>query len=56
MGLRDPTEKRLICSMAPIKEMISKQEIRIKLIGTKDMPADILTKHGVDVRNIRDCF
>ena len=56
LGLRDPTENRLICSMAPVKEMISKQEIVLKLIKTKEMPADILTKHGVDGRNIRDCF
>ena len=56
LGLKDPTEKRLICSMAPIKQMISKQEVNVKLIRTKEMPADILTKHGVDGRNIRECF
>ena len=56
LGIKDPTEKRLICSMAPIKEMIGKMEIEMNLIKTKEMPADILTKHGVNGRNIRDCI
>ena len=43
---KDPTEKRLICTMASIREMIEKKEISVTYIPSKEMPADILTKRG----------
>lgn len=43
---KDPTEKRLICTMASIREMIDKKEISVTFIPSKNMPADILTKRG----------
>ena len=45
---KDPEEKRLLCVMAPIREMVDKKEININLIKSKDMPADILTKKGLN--------
>ena len=41
---KDPEEKRLLCAMAPIREMIERNEISVELIKSKKMPADILTK------------
>jgi len=34
---------------------MEEKEIEMKLITTK-VPADILTKHGIDGINIRDCI
>ena len=44
---KDPEEKRLLCAMAPIREMIERNEISVELIKSK-MPADILTKRGLN--------
>ena len=56
LGIKDPTEKRLIVVMAPVRDLISKDEIEIRLLKSKEMPADILTKHGVNGLNIRACL
>ena len=45
---KDPEEKRLICALAPIRDSIERNEIVVKLIKSKEMPADILTKRGVN--------
>ena len=45
---KDPEEKRLICALAPIRDSIERKEIVVKLIKSKEMPADILTKRGVN--------
>ena len=47
---KDPEEKRLLCAMAPItiREMIERNEISLELIKSKKMPADILTKRGLN--------
>ncbi|KAL5253495.1 hypothetical protein ACHWQZ_G013327 [Mnemiopsis leidyi] len=41
---KDPTEKRLITTMASIRESVDRQEIEVSFIPTKKMPADVLTK------------
>ena len=45
---KDPEEKRLICILAPLRDSISHGEITIFRIDSKQMPADILTKRGVN--------
>ena len=43
---KDPTEKRLICTMASLREMVERAEIKVSYIPSKEMPADVLTKRG----------
>ena len=43
---KDPTEKRLIVTMASLREMIEREEITVAYIPSKKMPADVLTKRG----------
>ena len=43
---RDPTEKRLIVTMASLREMVERDEIKVSYIRSKEMPADVLTKKG----------
>ena len=50
---RDPEEKKLLCILAPLRDSIERKEISIQRIGTKDMPADILTKRGVNSKVLR---
>ena len=50
---KDPEEKRLICIMAPIREMVEKKELTVDFIRSSEMPADILTKRGVNAKNIK---
>ena len=50
---KDPEEKKLICAVAPIRDSIEKGEITIERINSKQMPADILTKRGVNSSTIR---
>ena len=41
---KDPTEKRLIVTMASLRESVEKEEIAVTYIASKMMPADVLTK------------
>ena len=41
---KDPTEKRLIVTMASLRESVEKEEIDVTYIPSKMMPADVLTK------------
>ena len=50
---KDPEEKKLICSIAPIRDSIDRGEITVSRITSKEMPADILTKRGVNSKVIR---
>lgn len=43
---KDPVEKRLICTVASIREMIERGELTVIYIPSKKMPADVLTKRG----------
>ena len=43
---KDPTEKRLIVTMASLREMVERDEIKVTYIPSKQMPADVLTKKG----------
>ena len=53
---KDPIEKRLIITMAEIREMIEHKEIKVDYIPSKLMPADVLTKRGVDGKVLRMCL
>ena len=53
---KDPIEKRLIITMAEIREMIERKEIKVDYIPSKLMPADVLTKRGVDGKVLRMCL
>lgn len=48
MKTKDPEEKKLIRVLAPIQDSINKGEISVIRISSKEMPADILTKRGVN--------
>ena len=50
---RDPEEKKLICILAPLRDSIERKEMTIQRITTKEMPADILTKRGVNSKVLR---
>ena len=50
---KDPEEKKLVCILAPIRDSIARGEIEVFRIGTKEMPADILTKRGVNSKCLR---
>ena len=41
---KDPTEKRLIVTMASLRGSVEKEEIDVTYIPSKMMPADVLTK------------
>ena len=41
---KDPTEKKLITTMASLRESVERKEIEVSYIPTKEMPADVLTK------------
>lgn len=51
---KDPSEKRLIVTMAELREMVENEEINVHLIPSKKMPADVLTKRGVDCNILRE--
>ena len=53
---KDPTERRLICIMSELREMVEKSEITINFIPSKKMPADVLTKKGKNGDIIRMCL
>ena len=53
---KDATEKRLIITMSEIREMIERKEIKVNYIPSKMMPADVLTKRGVDSKSLRNCL
>ena len=50
---RDPEEKKLLRIVAPLRDSIERQEMTIDRISTKDMPADVLTKRGVNSKILR---
>ena len=41
---KEPTEKKLITTMASLRESVERKEIEVSYIPTKKMPADVLTK------------
>ena len=53
---RDPTEKRLICTMASLREMVEREEILVRYTPSNKMPADVLTKKGPSGDVLRSCF
>ena len=53
MRTRDPEEKKLLCILAPLRDSIERREMTIERISTKDMPADVLTKRGVNSKILR---
>ena len=50
---RDPEEKKLLCILAPLRDSIERREMTIERISTKEMPADVLTKRGVNSKILR---
>ena len=54
LNTKDPEEKKLIGKIAPLRQSIEKGEITIQRISSKMMPADILTKRGVNSMTLRD--
>ena len=50
---KDPEEKKLICILAPIRSSIETGEINLFRITSKEMPADVLTKKGVNTQVLR---
>ena len=45
---KDPSEKRLIVTMASLRESVEKEEIDVIYIPSKMMPADVLTKKSAN--------
>lgn len=45
---KDPLEKRLIVTMASLRESVEKEEIVVNYIASKMMPADVLTKKNAN--------
>ena len=54
LNTKDPEEKKLIGKIAPLRQSIERGEITIQRISPKMMPADILTKRGVNSMTLRD--
>ena len=53
---KDPIEKRLIVTMASLREMVEKGEITVNFMPSRTMPADVLTKRGPSSQSLRMCF
>ena len=50
---KDPEENKLICSIAPLRDNMERGEITVTRITSKEIPADILHKRGVNSNVIR---